>query len=210
MARFRHWFRAHVLNFLRDPDRKSQPSDRTAFRKSILISAPVPIGSLAIDITSPPPPPLPSSFAHRDSTESHPLRQHQLHHLSASNNLTTQPISMIIEDDEPPEYLPLPPTVLPDITERYESEESDATTIHEESPTTRRPTRNFSRRFSRRLSSFSNHSVSSYASSEAKRLSQMSAVSALSRGDGRDEWGENRLSRRWSNRVGSLTPLSIT
>ncbi|CAO2652335.1 Nn.00g006180.m01.CDS01 [Neocucurbitaria sp. VM-36] len=204
MARFRLWLRSHVLNFLRDPDRKSHPQKTTSFRKSIMISAPVPIGSLAIDL--PTNPPLPPSYSTHDLTTPHPLRQSRP---MSADALVPNSISMIVEADEP---LELPPTSLPDISERY-SEESEEATVHESSaPTTRRPTRNFSRRFSSRFSSFSGHSVSSYGSSEAKRMSQMSAVSALSRGDSAEEYGEgegSRLSWRWSNRMGGLTPLGV-
>ncbi|KAH7401281.1 hypothetical protein BKA66DRAFT_450131 [Pyrenochaeta sp. MPI-SDFR-AT-0127] len=193
MARFRVWLRDHVLNRLRDPQRKNT-RQQNSFRKSIMISAPIPLGSVTFDVVTPSPP-LPGSLSAQDLTEPHPLRYSR--RMSADFQIP-QSIAMIIEDEEPSDdesrpHTP-PPTLLP-VTSLY----SEPATITE-SPT-RRPTKNFSRRFSSRFSAFSSHSISSNGSNEGRRMSQMSTVSAMSKAEFRDEWEENRLSRRWSNRM---------
>ncbi|KAF1844101.1 uncharacterized protein K460DRAFT_419059 [Cucurbitaria berberidis CBS 394.84] len=208
MARLRVWLRDHVLNFLRDP----HPEKRSSFRRSIMISAPVPLGSLAIDLTSDPLPTTSPSV--QDGTDPHSPRQSRP---MGADHINPQSIPTTIMEHEQP--LDLPPTYLPEISEV--SEEPEAIQ-HAESPA-RRPTRNFSRRFSSRFSAFSGHSVSSYGSSnEARRMSQMSAASStMSKPDALgDEWVGNKLSRRWSDRMGgalemygmhtrNFTPLAI-
>lgn len=193
MARFRVWLRDHVLNRLRDPERKNAHK-QNSFRKSIMISAPIPLGSVTFDMVTPTQP-RPGSLSAQDLTEPHPLRHSR--RMSADFEVP-QSIAMIVEDDEPSEdesrpHTP-PPTLLPGAPLCSEP----ASMV--DSPT-RRPTKNFSRRFSSRFSAFSSHSISSTGSHDARRMSQMSAVSAMSKAEFRDEWAENRLSRRWSNRM---------
>ncbi len=214
MTGLRGWLRDYVLNFLRDPERKNSTEKRQSFRKSVFISTPMPLGSLAIDIDNPPPNYAAASRSVQDVTDPYPVPILRRSRYVSADQLVPKPIDMIVEDEEPSSddeasraYTP-PPTVIPLSSPGVLPEPTDAIP-------TRRPaaTKNFSRRFSRRFSTMSANSTHSYNSMDSKRNSR---ASTLSRQESRDEWVEKRSSSRFSQRLSNAfehtknyTPMNI-
>ncbi|KAL6706001.1 hypothetical protein ACN47E_006103 [Coniothyrium glycines] len=139
---------------------------------------------------------IPSATPITASTRPQLLRQPRR---ISSSHIPPQSISAIMEDEEPPEYdmLPLTRTMA---TPQYELPPTNLSDDAGMSTKPSRPplTRNFSLRFSHRLSVASSQSTES---DETKRFSQISTGSMDS--------ARSSRSGRWSERMGSLTPLSI-
>ncbi len=199
MTGLRGRLRDYILNFLRDPERKNSPEKRKSFRKSVFISTPMPLSSLAIDMDNPPPNYAAASRSVQDVTDPYPVPILRRSRYVSADQLVPKPIDMIVEDEEP-------------------SSDDETSRAHTPPPTvipTRRPaaTKNFSRRFSRRFSTMSANSTHSYSSMDSKRNSR---ASTLSRQESRDEWVEKRSSSRFSQRLSNAfehtknyTPMNI-